>query len=126
MEIKKIETHFDKTLSEFYNEPGEVEIIVSLKFDIQKEHPHPILFLNEKATEWIREHIELEEQTKSRIVNIVEEHLKMSLEKAEKAYEKLIAQIEDLIDSSDGVAGLHRNGELADWEWLRDNGWLDF
>ena len=30
----------------------------------------------------------------------------------------------DLMADSEGVAGLHRNGDIADWEWLIDNGWL--
>jgi hypothetical protein len=36
-----------------------------------------------------------------------------------------IAQLNILMEESEGVAGLHRNGEIADWEWLKDNGWLD-
>ena len=30
----------------------------------------------------------------------------------------------DLMADSEGVTGLHRNGDIADWEWLVDNGWL--
>ena len=31
-----------------------------------------------------------------------------------------------LMADSEGVAGLHKNGDLADWEWLIDNGWLSW
>jgi hypothetical protein len=33
-------------------------------------------------------------------------------------------QILDLINESDGVSGLHKNGEIATWEWLQENGWF--
>jgi hypothetical protein len=36
----------------------------------------------------------------------------------------LVAELDDLIAQSDGVSGLHLNGTLADWEWLKSNGWL--
>lgn len=36
-----------------------------------------------------------------------------------------IKEIEELMSESDGVYGLHRNGDPADWEWLQDNGWLE-
>ena len=35
-----------------------------------------------------------------------------------------MTQIRYLMRESEGVAGLHRNGDIATWEWLRDNGWL--
>lgn len=37
---------------------------------------------------------------------------------------RLREQIRALISQSEGVAGLHLNGEVAPWEWLIDNGWL--
>lgn len=33
--------------------------------------------------------------------------------------------IENLMEDSKGVAGLHHNGEVADWEWLMDNNWIN-
>ena len=44
----------------------------------------------------------------------------------QKKYDALVHQLECLIAESDGVVGLHRNGEIADWEWLIDNDWLTF
>jgi hypothetical protein len=31
-----------------------------------------------------------------------------------------------LISESSGVAGLHHSGNLAEWEWLLNNGWLTY
>ena len=39
--------------------------------------------------------------------------------------EKVIGQFCDIYNESEGVTGLHLNGEVATWEWLRDNEWLD-
>jgi hypothetical protein len=36
----------------------------------------------------------------------------------------VVRQLKDLIAESDGVAGLHLNGDIADWDWLIENGWL--
>lgn len=40
-----------------------------------------------------------------------------------------IEAVEDLIDSSGGVSGLHQNGDLAEWPTLRTGGnfesWLE-
>jgi len=47
------------------------------------------------------------------------DHLEALLEEREHS-------LEALIDESDGVAGLHRNGDIAEWEWLKENGWLRF
>lgn len=41
-------------------------------------------------------------------------------DQAAKAEEKLRA----LMEESDGVAGLHDNGDIADWDWLKDNEWI--
>lgn len=35
---------------------------------------------------------------------------------------KAVAAVEDLIDHSSGVAGLHQNGEVAPWHDLRQGG----
>lgn len=43
-------------------------------------------------------------------------------------YEQLasvVAEFIELMECSRGVAGLHLNGDVADWYWLRHNGWLD-
>ena len=37
---------------------------------------------------------------------------------------ELERQLVNLIADSDGVAGLHLNGDLADWTWLIENEWL--
>lgn len=39
-------------------------------------------------------------------------------------YDRLICSIRDIMDESEGVTGLHRNGEVATWGWLIDNDWL--
>lgn len=36
----------------------------------------------------------------------------------------LKGSIKALIAESDGVAGLHLNGDLATWDWLIANGWI--
>lgn len=36
-----------------------------------------------------------------------------------------IAEVSDLITNSQGVTGLHLNGDVATWEWLLANGWLE-
>jgi hypothetical protein len=36
-----------------------------------------------------------------------------------------ISDFATLISESEGVAGLHLNGEIADWGWLIDNQWLE-
>ncbi len=46
------------------------------------------------------------------------------LAKAEAARDKLVGQLNDLINDSHGVSGLHLNGDEAPWDWLIDNGWL--
>lgn len=37
---------------------------------------------------------------------------------------KVLREVYDLMNESDGVAGLHLNGEVATWDWLLDHGWL--
>lgn len=38
---------------------------------------------------------------------------------------RLVGEVEDLAKQSAGVAGLHHNGDIADWDWLVGNGgWL--
>ncbi len=36
----------------------------------------------------------------------------------------VIEDLSDLINSSYGVAELHKNSEVASWDWLISNGWL--
>ena len=38
-------------------------------------------------------------------------------------YEVVVGQFNDLMGESEGVAGLHLNGDIADWDWLQ-NEWL--
>ncbi len=47
------------------------------------------------------------------------------ISKLETALRSVFNKLDTLIAESDGVAGLHRNGDIADWQWLQDNGWLD-
>ena len=43
-----------------------------------------------------------------------------------KALRHLVRDVRDLMAESTGVAGLHLNGDLADWGWLELNGgWLE-
>ena len=37
----------------------------------------------------------------------------------------LRADVEALVRESTGVVGLHLNGDVATWEWLMENGWLN-
>lgn len=39
--------------------------------------------------------------------------------------EAVVAEFIELMECSKGVSGLHLNGDVADWYWLRHNGWLD-
>lgn len=41
------------------------------------------------------------------------------------AKDAIIAEFTELIGESRGVDGLHLNGDLADWDWLMNNGWLE-
>lgn len=36
----------------------------------------------------------------------------------------IIRELVDLIEESEGVAGLHANGDIATWDSLIDSGWL--
>jgi hypothetical protein len=47
------------------------------------------------------------------------------LEQRVEGLEELERQINDLIAESRGVDGLHLNGDLADWDWLINNKWLE-
>jgi hypothetical protein len=38
--------------------------------------------------------------------------------------ESVIEEFTDLISHSDGVVGLHLNGDVADWGWLQGSSWL--
>jgi hypothetical protein len=42
-----------------------------------------------------------------------------------EAVKRLVQNIGDLASESEGVAGLHRNGDLAPWDELFQNGWLE-
>lgn len=39
--------------------------------------------------------------------------------------DKAIKAVEDLISNSDGVSGLHRNGDIAPWDEIRQGGHLE-
>lgn len=38
---------------------------------------------------------------------------------------RAIETVEVLMRQSQGVAGLHLNGGIADWDWLIGSGWLE-
>jgi len=38
---------------------------------------------------------------------------------------KIVLEFTTLMESSHGVSGLHLNGDVADWDWLMENGWLE-
>lgn len=41
-------------------------------------------------------------------------------------YRRMETQFRELISQSEGVVGLHRNGEIADWDWLiNGSDWLE-
>ena len=46
------------------------------------------------------------------------------LAKAETQRNRLVKQLNDLINESRGVIGLHLNGDEAGWDWLIENEWL--
>ena len=50
--------------------------------------------------------------------------LRAQLKQAESDRDKLVGQLNDLINDSHGVIGLHLNGDEAPWEWLIENEWL--
>lgn len=64
--------------------------------------------------------------------------LKAAIAQADALYAKKIERLElrvqeltnvvnemvELVDNSDGVSGLHLNGDIATWRELMDNGWL--
>lgn len=60
-------------------------------------------------------------------------HIRFILHKASEnnykaKYEQLKSVVDEfveLMECSKGVSGLHLNGDVADWDWLRHNGWLD-
>ena len=37
----------------------------------------------------------------------------------------VVGEIGDLMNESFGVDGLRLNGDVADWQWLMDSGWLE-
>lgn len=41
------------------------------------------------------------------------------------ALRAVLADLDGLMEESKGVAGLHLNGDLASWEWLESNNWLN-
>jgi len=47
------------------------------------------------------------------------------LENKLQKYKDVVGEITDLINESSGVTGLHLNGEMADWDWLMNNTWLE-
>lgn len=46
------------------------------------------------------------------------------LEQKVENRQKVIKEFDILIAESFGVSGLHHNGDIADWSWLMENGWL--
>lgn len=64
-----------------------------------------------KLTRW--EQIEIEHQ------QMLELNLKLNAD-----LEALVKEFAELMDHSQGVSGLHLNGDITTWNWLRSNGWL--
>lgn len=64
-----------------------------------------------KLTRW--EQIEIEHQ------QMLELNLKLNAD-----LEALVKEFTELMDHSQGVSGLHLNGDIATWNWLRSNSWL--
>jgi len=64
-----------------------------------------------KLTRWERIEIEYEYM------------VKLNLELNSKL-ESIVNEFCELMDNSQGVAGLHLNGDVATWNWLRNNSWL--
>ncbi len=54
----------------------------------------------------------------------IEKEFKQALALATAKEAVLVEDFEALMAESDGVAGLHQNGEVATWKWLQENGWL--
>lgn len=46
------------------------------------------------------------------------------LTKQNSQMQSVINEFLELMDNSQGVAGLHLNGDIATWNWLYNNGWL--
>jgi len=44
-------------------------------------------------------------------------------QKETERYKAVVEQFTNLMNESEGVAGLHLNGDIADWDWLQDE-WL--
>lgn len=45
---------------------------------------------------------------------------------AEQKLAAIRQSMRDLMAESYGVAGLHLNGEVATWDWLIENNWLEW
>jgi len=50
--------------------------------------------------------------------------LRQQLAEALEKNKAMHQQLCDLMSESRGVAGLHLNGDLAEWGWLVENEWL--
>jgi hypothetical protein len=57
--------------------------------------------------------------------NGIIEQLTAQLQRAREALGNLISSLRGLIAESHGVTGLHLNGDVADWQWLEENEWLE-
>jgi hypothetical protein len=51
-------------------------------------------------------------------------HLLKALEDAETERDALYKELDYLVSESRGVVGLHRNGDIASWDWLTGNAWM--
>jgi len=54
----------------------------------------------------------------------LEEALEARVKELEAKLAAARQSILDLMADSEGVAGLHLNGDIADWDWLIENEWL--
>lgn len=67
----------------------------------------------------IRIDIDIQECKKIDALEIEKQKLKAELDEAKE----VIMQYNDVIENSRGVAGLHLNGDIAEWDWLKEE-WL--
>lgn len=72
--------------------------------------------------------------TQEALLDKLQEVISLSDELHQKKVERLELKVQELqtivdefcelMDNSDGVAGLHLNGDIATWRELMNNGWL--
>lgn len=78
----------------------------------------PVIIVEDSADESQSRIAELEQE----LAEAKSENEKLRV--IEQKSQFLLDQIDCLVSESDGVSGLHGNGDLADWEWLKSTSWL--